>query len=99
MKKNIFNQIYDHILDFISIDEIQHYNAMWYTPSQLVNDWFFWVYYDQAFDELKQWYWDSFDATRYLNKDWHYKYKQWTPYVWTVYKSHLVYVMNKLLSK
>lgn len=55
------------------------------------------ISYDDAFNELKDVYGDSFNPDIYLNKDGSYKYKNGEPYVWTVYKNKLAMVLGNEL--
>jgi hypothetical protein len=55
------------------------------------------ISYDDAFNELKDVYGDSFNPDVYLNKDGSYKYKNGEPYVWTVYKNKLAMALGNEL--
>ena len=48
-----------------------------------------------AFDDLKSIYGDSFKPETYLNKDGSWKYKNGEPYVWTTYKNKIGMMLDK----
>lgn len=62
---------------------------------RLVEGGLFGVYYDDAFNGLKEIYGDDFNPDIYLNKDGSYKYKDGEPYVWTIYKNKLAMALSR----
>ena len=97
MKKQVFENVKNYVLDTMSIDEIKSYKSKWYYPIQLVQDGFFSCYYSQALEDLETFYWENFDKTRYFTKKWDLKYKNGEVYARTIYKNMLAYVMNKMI--
>lgn len=96
MKTTIFNKVREHILAFVSEDDLLNLLNKGHTALELVDDGVFNCYYSQAFETLSEIYWDEFDETRYIKKDWWWKYRDWIPYVWIIYRGIVAMAIDKM---
>ena len=96
MKNNVFLKVKEHVLDYMTLEDLKMYLEKGHTSQELVQDWFFVCYHDQAFRAINDFYWDEFDESRYINKDESRKYKNGECYVWTIYKHMVAMAIDKM---
>lgn len=68
----------------------------YWAAKELVQNGAFACYYSQAEATLKDIYGESYDATRYYNKDGSLKYKNGQAYLWTIYVHKMAQAISKL---
>lgn len=70
------------------------------TARKMVEGGFFACTNYQALEEMREWYGEDFDESRYLTKDGNdWKYRNGTPYVWAIYTAKVAQAIEKLNSK
>ena len=95
MKNTTFKKVKEYILDFTSIEDLKA-DLKNCTPVEMVRGWSFACYNSQALEALRGFYGSDFDESRYINKDWSWKYKNGECYAWTIYTHNVAMAIEKM---
>ena len=97
----MIEKIKNYIADCgVTVEDLHYYQKINKTLEDLVDDGLFAVHYWEALDDMRNWYGEEFDESRYLCKNGEdLKYRHNTPYIRIQYRNHLVLVLRKMLKK